>query len=91
MLQDGAQHLVHGAVLIGESLHAHGINFGIVTNVVRLNGIQPVSGAVFARLIEHGEGGGMIGQQIVEQLGLLLADLLHAGQPFIDRLLFFSL
>ena len=66
MLQDFAQHLIERDVLIGERLGAYSVNFGIVACVVGRNRIEPVPGAIFARLPQPGEFGGMMFEQVVE-------------------------
>src|SRR5947209_3130838 len=54
VLQDGAENFVHGAILIREGVHVYGGNLLVVANVERLDGIEPMSHAIFTGL--HHEG-----------------------------------
>jgi hypothetical protein len=60
VLQDLSEHLVKGTVLVRERLHTNAVYQGVVTCVVRLNGIKPMPNAVLAGLNEHGEVGSMV-------------------------------
>src|SRR5258708_10629430 len=88
VLEDGAEHSVKGDVLIGKSALANAVDAGVVADVERRDGIEPMAGAIFAGLGQEGEVGGVGGQQIVEELGLLVANCLHFGQPLVDNFAF---
>src|SRR5258708_5697245 len=76
MLQDRSQNFVKRHILVRKGTLPHVIDAGIVANIKRRNGVEPVSGAVFGRLRQEGELSRVRGQQIIEQLGLLVDYLL---------------
>src|SRR6266436_2631718 len=88
VLEDGAKHFVKGDVLIGKSALANAVDAGVVTDIKRRDGVEPMAGAVFARLGQEGKVGRVGGQQIVEELGLLVANGLDLGQPVVDHFAF---
>src|SRR5207302_419014 len=62
VLQQGAQNFVESNILVGKSVRADAVDAGIVPNVERRNGIQPVAGAILAGLRQKSEIGGKIGR-----------------------------
>src|SRR6267142_3111027 len=88
VLEDGAKHFIEGNVLIGESALANAVDAGVVADIERRDGVEPMAGAVFAGLGQEGEIGWVGSQQIVEELGLLVANGLHFGQPVVDHFAF---
>src|SRR5882757_9429864 len=88
VLQDRAKHFIEGNVLIGESALANAVDAGVIADIERRDGIEPVAGAVFAGLGQKGEVSWVRGEQIVEELGLLVANNLNFRQPVVDHFAF---
>src|SRR6267143_844044 len=91
MLEDRAKHFVKRNVLVREGIEPDVIDAWIVANIERRDGVEPVPGAVFTRLRQESEIRGVLGQQIIEKLGLLFANELHLPQPLIDQFGFTTL
>ena len=84
MLQDSSQNFIQGAILIRESVHLNRVKLRIIAHVVRLDRIEPMAHAVFARLNQESEIGRVVRQQVVEQLSLLVTRRGYPRQPFVN-------
>src|SRR5215472_9676465 len=77
MLQDRPEDLVESYVLVRKSIRPSVIDARIVADIVGSDGVQPMASSVFTGLHQKGEICRMISQQVIEELGLLLADDLN--------------
>jgi hypothetical protein len=84
MFQDFAQHLIKGSVLVGKGIQADIIDLGVVADIVGLDWIEPMPYAVLAGLGQHHEIGGVIGQQVIKQLKLLVSNLGNLREPVVN-------
>ena len=85
MFQHCAENLVERNVLVRKGILPDGVDVRIVAHIERRNGVKPVACAVFAGLRHESKVSGMLGQQIIKELRLLLPNKLNSGQPLVDH------
>src|SRR6267154_4807872 len=58
VLEDGAKHFIEGDVLVREGALANAVDAGVVADIEWRDGVEPMTGTVFAGLGQKGEIGG---------------------------------